>query len=84
MDKAWFVYILRCKDKSLYTGVTNDLDKRVLAHNESPAGAKYTKGRRPVVLVYKEAITNRSEAQKREAEIKNLSRKDKLVLIKST
>ena len=82
MEKNWFVYILRCKDKTLYTGVTNDIDKRLLAHNESDTGAKYTKARRPVVLVYKEAIKDRSEAQKREAAIKNLSRLAKLSLIK--
>ena len=76
----WRVYILRCTDNSLYTGVTNNLEKRLNAHN-SGKGAKYTKARRPVVLVYNENAANRSAAQIREAEIKKLTRVEKLGLI---
>lgn len=75
-----YTYILRCKDTSLYTGWTNDLEKRLLAHN-SQVGAKYTKGRTPVELVYVEKFKTKSEAMIREAEIKRLSRKMKLDLI---
>ncbi len=78
----WVVYILRCKDNSLYTGVTNHMEKRLKAHNDGK-GAKYTKARRPVVMVYSESAQNRSEAQKREAAIKKLSRTEKLGLIAS-
>lgn len=76
----WTVYILRCGDDSLYTGVTNHMEKRLKVHNEGK-GAKYTKARRPVHVVYEELAANRSEAQKREAAIKKLSRVEKLGLI---
>ncbi len=82
MDKNWFVYILTCADNSLYTGVTTDVGKRVLAHNEAKTGAKYTKARRPVTLTYTESGFSRGEALKREAAIKNLSREEKKLLIK--
>lgn len=78
----WFVYILECKDKTLYTGITNNLNKRIEQHNNSPEGAKYTRARRPVKCVYKEKQKNRSEATKREMTIKKLSRTEKLKLIK--
>jgi putative endonuclease len=78
----YYVYILECADKTLYTGYTNDLDKRLKNHNESKTGAKYTKVRRPVVLEYSEKFSTLSEALKREIEIKNLTRKGKLELIK--
>jgi putative endonuclease len=77
--KSWFVYILECADGTLYTGVTDDLVARVKAHNEG-RGAKYTKGRGPVKLRFTEKVTGRGEAQKREAEIKRLSRREKLSL----
>ena len=80
--KDWFVYILECKDGTLYTGITDDLKSRIAAH-DSGKGAKYTKGRGPVKLRYKEALKGRSEASKREGEIKKLSRKDKLILIQN-
>ena len=80
---CWHVYILSCSDNTLYTGVTNDLEKRVLNHNNG-TGAKYTKFRGPVKLIYSEIFNSRSEAQKREYEIKQLSRTDKLELIKRT
>ena len=78
----YFVYILECKDKTLYTGYTNDLKKRVQAHNILKTGARYTKARRPVQLVYREIFKTKSEALKREIAIKKLSRKEKLKLIK--
>jgi putative endonuclease len=87
---AHFVYILRCSDKTLYTGYTTDIKKRLLEHNgkgktqtERSAGAKYTRSRRPVKLVYEEECENRSVAQSREYEIKQLNRTQKLALVKS-
>ncbi len=82
MSDSWYVYILTCADGTLYTGVTNDVEKRVLAHNEAKTGAKYTKARRPVVLSYFEAQSGRGAALKREAVIKKLSRIEKQLLIK--
>lgn len=75
-------YILKCKDDSLYTGWTNDLKKRITSHNAGK-GAKYTKARRPVELVYYEEFQTREEAMKREYAIKQLSRKEKEALIKT-
>ena len=75
-----YTYILRCKDNSLYTGWTTDLNRRVKAHNEGK-GAKYTKSRRPVELVYYENFQTKEEAMKREYEIKHLTRKQKEELI---
>ena len=75
-----YTYILRCSDGSLYTGWTNHLERRVTAH-QSGRGAKYTKSRRPVELVYWEKFSTKAEAMSREAAIKQLSRKDKLALI---
>ena len=77
----WYVYILRCVDDTLYTGITTDVEKRVLTHNTAKTGAKYTKMRRPVELVYQEPQPDRSSAAKREWEVKQLSRPDKLILI---
>lgn len=79
----WYVYILECADQTLYTGVTTDPDRRLKEHNENDRlGAKYTRVRRPVELVYQEHSDNRSLACQREAAIKKLSRKAKLQLIK--
>ncbi len=75
-----YTYILKCSDGSLYTGWTNHLERRVSAH-QSGRGAKYTKSRRPVELVYWERFSTKAEAMSREAAIKQLSRKDKLELI---
>ena len=80
--EAHYVYILRCFDGSLYTGWTTDLKQRVKAHNEGK-GAKYTRSRRPVELVYHEEFETKSEALKREAAIKRMSREEKLTLINS-
>jgi len=78
----WKVYILRCKDDTLYTGVTTDLERRVKEHNSSTLGAKYTKNKRPVKLVYFENRADKVDAMQREYAIKQLSRKEKLTLIK--
>ena len=77
-----YTYILKCKDDSLYTGWTNDLKKRITSHNAGK-GAKYTKARRQVELVYYEEVQTREEAMKREYAIKQLSRKEKEALIKT-
>lgn len=74
------VYMLRCGDGSLYTGWTNDMEKRLAAHQKG-SGAKYTRGRGPVTLVYLEELPDRSSAMKREAAIKKLSRQQKEALI---
>ncbi len=79
---VYYVYILQCSDNSLYTGITTDLKRRISEHNYSDKGAKYTKIRRPVRLVYNEEHANRSSASKREYEIKKLSRTEKLKIIK--
>ena len=78
---AWHVYIVECSDGSLYTGITNDLDKRITAHNDG-RGAKYTKSRRPVRLRYSEPAADRKYASQREYVIKSLCRAAKLQLIK--
>ncbi|MDD2482781.1 MAG: GIY-YIG nuclease family protein [Candidatus Shapirobacteria bacterium] len=77
----YFVYIIKCKDKTLYTGITTNLDRRINEHNNLKSGAKYTKVRRPVKLVYSKTFVDRSEASKEEARIKKLSRLEKLNLI---
>lgn len=79
----YYVYILECKDKSLYVGSTNNLEKRILEHNNSKNGAHYTKIRRPVVLKYSEALKTFREARQREAEIKRWVKSKKIALIKS-
>ena len=76
----WYIYIVECRDKSLYTGITNDLKKRIKTHNEGK-GAKYTRAKRPVVLKYYESTSDKSSALKREIEIKKLSRNQKIKLI---
>lgn len=81
-NKAWYVYLLHCKDDTLYCGMTDDIPKRLAAHN-SGKGAKYTRSRSPVALVYQETLETRSEALRREAQIKKLSRQEKLTLIRS-
>lgn len=78
----WYVYILECSDSTLYTGITNNLKRRVAEHNNSKLGAKYTRARRPVKLVYSSEFKTRSEAQIEECRIKRLTRggKKKLIL----
>lgn len=77
----WTVYILQCADSTLYTGITNDLDARISAH-EAGTGAKYTRGRGPFKLVFREVARDRASASRREIEIKALSRQAKEQLIK--
>ncbi|MBR6595323.1 MAG: GIY-YIG nuclease family protein [Oscillospiraceae bacterium] len=76
----WYLYILRCKDGSLYTGITTDVEKRLEAH-QSGKGAKYTRGRGPLELVYREECGDHSAALRREIEVKALPREGKLNLI---
>lgn len=80
-ENSWFVYILRCSDGSLYTGTTTDPARRLDEHNRKKSGARYTRSRRPVALVYAEKSPSRSTANKREYAIKRLSRKEKEQLI---
>jgi len=80
----YYVYIVKCADDTLYTGIATELERRILEHNESDKGAKYTRVRRPVNLVYSEEYPDRSTASKREYEIKKkMSRAEKLALIKA-
>ena len=82
MVKFWKLYILRCRDGSLYTGITDDVDRRLAAHRAGK-GAKYTRGRGPLELVYREECGSHSDALKREAQVKSLSRQKKLELVQS-
>jgi len=80
--RPWFIYMVRCADDSLYTGITTDLERRVQEHNDNKStGAKYTRARQPVKLVYAEQASNRGAATSREIEIKSLDRQNKLKLI---
>ena len=80
MSNPWYLYIVECRDGSLYTGITTDIIRRIKQHN-SGKGAKYTRSRNPVKLVFKESHKNRSSASKSEFRIKQLSRREKLTLI---
>ena len=80
MDK-YYLYIVECSDKTFYTGIARDLERRLEEHNHSSLGAKYTRGRRPVKLVYSKEFSGRSAATKEESCIKKLSRPGKLSLI---
>ncbi len=77
----YHLYILRCADGTLYTGITTNLDRRIAAHNHSPRGAKYTRARRPVALVFSKKFRSRSGALVAEAHLKTLSRREKLRII---
>ena len=81
MDKVWLVYILQCSDGTYYTGITNDLSKRFTKHN-SGKGAKYTRTRTPVILMYFKSIGTMGEALREERRIKKMSRKKKESLFK--
>lgn len=82
--QPWFVYVLRCRDNSLYTGITTDLERRLHEHNhDNRQAASYTRARRPVQLVYFEEYTTRSQATCREAVLKRLSKSDKEMLVRS-
>ncbi|MCJ7765876.1 MAG: GIY-YIG nuclease family protein [Thiovulaceae bacterium] len=80
-DDFYTLYILKCSDNSLYTGIAKEAGKRLDAHNSSPKGAKYTKGRRPVTLVYEEKHRSKNSALKRELEVKKMTRSQKEKLI---
>jgi len=82
MSEKHYVYIVECSDKTLYTGYARDLDKRINTHNKGK-GAKYTRGRFPVKLVYYEAFLSKSDALKREYKIKKMAKKNKLKLIEN-
>jgi len=77
----WYVYILECIDQTLYTGITTDLKKRLEQHNTSTRGAKYTRGRRPVKMVFSCELSNKSEAQKEEYRIRKLTKTEKIKII---
>ena len=78
---GWFVYMLRCADNSLYTGVTTDVERRLVEHNADKSVTKYTRVRQPVSVAYFEEAESRSEACKREAQLKKLTKKDKEALV---
>lgn len=78
----YYLYILKCADETLYTGITVDLERRLCAHNSSKLGAKYIRSRRPVKVVYSKKYRNRSTASREEARIKAFSRTEKLEMIK--
>lgn len=80
-NEHWYVYMVRCSDDSLYTGVARDLQQRITQHNTGTRGARYTRGRRPVELVYQERVADRSSAQQREYQIKQLTAAQKRRLI---
>ena len=81
METTWYLYILRCGDGTLYTGITTNVEKRLETHR-SGKGAKYTRGRNPLELVYRENCGSHSNALKREAAVKKLSREQKETLIR--
>lgn len=80
-DSPWHVYMVLCRDGSLYTGIAKDLEKRIKEHNSERTGAKYTRSRRPVKLVYQEKVSSRSDASKREYAIKKMTTTGKNALI---
>jgi pyrroline-5-carboxylate reductase len=82
MEKKWVLYILLCKDDTFYTGITDDLERRLAMHRAGK-GAKYTRGRSPLILVYKEECQSHSDALKRECFVKKLRRAEKEELIKA-
>ncbi|MFC1837718.1 GIY-YIG nuclease family protein [Thermodesulfobacteriota bacterium] len=77
----WLVYMIRCSDGTLYTGITKDIEKRIEAHNSGKNGARYTRSRRPVTLVYAEQVESKSTAARLEHQIKRLSRSKKEKMI---
>jgi len=80
----YFLYILKCSDGTLYTGITTDVKRRVKEHNTSSKGSKYTRARRPVVLVYTKKFKDRSKASIAEAKIKKMRRVDKMKLVRTS
>jgi len=80
---TWYVYMIRCSDASLYTGVTTDIERRFKEHKESKKGSKYARAKIPLRVVYEETCASRSLAQKRECVIKKFEKKEKELLVKS-
>jgi len=80
-NNIWTVYFLRCNDNSLYTGITTDITRRLYQHNNTKLGAKYTRARRPVTLVYSESAVDKSAASKREYQLRTLTKKQKEALV---
>ena len=79
----WYVYMVRCADRSLYTGIARDVIRRIDEHNNNnQLGSKYTRARRPVTLVYEEVLESRSDASRREVEIKQLNKHEKELLVR--
>ncbi len=83
-SNPWYVYMLVCSDRTIYTGITLDIEKRIAEHNNGASGAKYTRSRRPVSLAYQEEFPDRSSASSREYQLKKLSRQQKLLLISTS
>lgn len=83
-EKAWFLYVLRCVDDTFYTGTTTDISRRINEHNTKKCGAKYTKTRRPVELIFWLDFENRSQAQKAEYKFKKLTRAQKEKIINAS
>ncbi|MBX2867660.1 MAG: GIY-YIG nuclease family protein [Acidiferrobacterales bacterium] len=83
LDHGWFVYILRCSDGTLYTGITTDLERRLVEHNHPKSLTRYTRSRQPVELLYQESAPDRSQACIREAQIKKMPRPQKMRLIQT-
>ena len=79
---AWVVYLVRCQDGTFYCGIAKNLNRRLEEHNSADKGAKYTRGRRPVQLVYTEQAASRAQATQREGQIKRMARTQKMALIK--
>jgi putative endonuclease len=77
---VWFLYILKCREGSFYTGISNNLEKRLKQHSSGKA-SKYTRARLPVILIYTEEVDTKSQALKREIEVKSLTRTDKIKLV---
>ena len=80
MEQKWYVYILRCLDDTLYTGITNNIERRLKAHNAGTA-SKYTRSRRPVTMIYQEEAETKGDALRRELAIKTMTRSQKQSLI---
>lgn len=83
-NDSWYVYMVRCSDGTLYTGIAKDLERRIEAHNSGKGGARYTRARRPVTLVYAEEVESRSAAAKLEYRYKRLSLARKELLVQSS
>lgn len=83
-QSPWFVYLVRCQDNTFYCGIAKDLKRRMEEHNSADKGAKYTRGRRPVELVYTEVAASRAQATQREGQIKRMARGQKMALIQTT